>query len=181
MHTAKWRRREYQPAPSRPSREITDSLFSSSHAGAPGHAGPQIETEITGSVTRMQLRRSRVGFALDRAHDYDLLFLRALQKELEPLLRDFRPDVVQNHRTERCWDSGRLAGAQAQKFRWRPTWQTICHQYARMRASAELSFLPEAWSGRVAPACGALELAAVMRFLQIPRLLFATNQDLSAC
>ena len=56
------------------------------------HAGPVDEVTPAGPVTRVQLPRGPVKFPLDRAHDYDLLFLRHYRK-LEPLLRDFRPDV----------------------------------------------------------------------------------------
>src|ERR1700674_1972364 len=52
------------------------------------HAGPRNETATSGSVTRVQLRRGPVGFALDRAHDYDLLFSR-YYRGLLALVRDF--------------------------------------------------------------------------------------------
>jgi len=150
MHTAKWTASRIPAGVSRPSREITDSLFSSFMPGAPGNAGPQIETEITGSVTRMQLRRSRVGFALDRAHDYDLLFLRALQKTRTPAAR-FSPGRGANHRNRAMLGFWAPSGAQAQNSL-AATWQNnlapIC---ADAGTSAELSFLPEAWSGRVLP------------------------------
>ncbi len=58
------------------------------------HAGPHDEVATAGPVTRVQLSRSPVKFPLDRAHDYDLLFLRHYRK-LEPMLREFRPEVVQ--------------------------------------------------------------------------------------
>ena len=68
-------------------------------------------------VTRVQLPRSPVKFPLDRAHDYDLLFLRHYRK-LEPLLRDFRPDVVQITGPS---DVGTLGAyvAHKMKIRWR--------------------------------------------------------------
>ena len=58
------------------------------------HAGPQAEVDQAGPVTRLQLPRSPAKFPLDRAHDYDLLFLRHY-RQLEPMLRDFGPDMVQ--------------------------------------------------------------------------------------
>ena len=57
------------------------------------HAGLRDEVTTAGTVTRVQLPRSPMKFPLDRAHDYDLLFLRHYRK-LESRLRDFRPDVV---------------------------------------------------------------------------------------
>jgi hypothetical protein len=69
------------------------------------HAGKRDLVTTTGPVTRVQRPRSPLKFPLDRAHDYDLLFGRHYRR-LEPLLRSFQPDVVQNHGAERCGHAG---------------------------------------------------------------------------
>jgi phosphatidylinositol alpha 1,6-mannosyltransferase len=142
------------------------------------HAGPQNQDEVTtaGPVTRVQLQRGPVRFPLDRAHDYDLLFLRHYKK-LEPLLRDFRPDVVQITGPS---DVGTLGAYVAYKLRipLAATWQTNIHQFARRRMAAAVSFLPEAVAGRIAEVTERLSFRASARFYKIPRLLFAPNPEM---
>src|SRR5206468_9055211 len=58
------------------------------------HAGPRKEVVTTGSVTRVQLPRSPLTFPLDRAHKYDLVFLRHYP-EVARRVREFNPNVVQ--------------------------------------------------------------------------------------
>ncbi|HEY3617205.1 MAG TPA: glycosyltransferase, partial [Candidatus Sulfotelmatobacter sp.] len=105
------------------------------------HAGPRDEVATAGTVTRIQLPRSPMKFPLDRAHDYDLLFLRHYRK-LESRLRDFRPDVVQITGPS---DVGTLGAYVAYKMGipLAASWQTNLHQYARRRMAAAVSFLPK--------------------------------------
>lgn len=139
------------------------------------HAGPRNETVTTGPVTRVQLRRSRVGFPIDRAHYYDLLFLRHYQR-LAPMIRDFRPDLVQITGPS---DVGILGALLAGRLNipLAATWQTNLHQYARMRAAAAVRSLPDAVSARLLPAVEHGTLSAVLQFYRLPQLLFATNQE----
>lgn len=140
------------------------------------HAGPQDEVIKSGPVTRVQLERGPVKFALDRAHDYDLLFLRHYRK-LESLLRDFRPDVVQITGPS---DVGTLGAYVAWKMKipLAATWQTNIHQFARRRMAAAVSFLPEAGAGKLADVTERLSFRASARFYHIPRLLFAPNPEM---
>lgn len=140
------------------------------------HAGPRDEVTTAGPVTRWQLQRSPVKFPLDRAHDYDLLFLRHYRK-LEPLLRDFRPDVVQITGPS---DVGTLGAYVAYKMKipLAASWQTNLHQYARRRMAAAVSFLPEGVAGKMADLAERLSFRASARFYKIPRLLFAPNQEM---
>lgn len=140
------------------------------------HAGPRDEVTTAGPVTRVQLQRSPVKFALDRAHDYDLLFLRHYRK-LEPLLRDFHPDVVQITGPS---DVGTLGAYVAHKMKipLAASWQTNLHQYARRRMAAAVSFLPKAVAGKLADVTERLSFRASARFYKIPRLLFAPNQEM---
>jgi phosphatidylinositol alpha 1,6-mannosyltransferase len=140
------------------------------------HAGPRDEISSSGPVTRVQLPRSPVKFPLDRAHDYDLLFLRHY-RTLEPLLRDFRPDVVQITGPS---DVGTLGAYVAHKMKipLAATWQTNIHQYARRRMAAAVSFLPKDVAGKLADVAERLSFRASARFYHIPRLLFAPNQEM---
>ncbi len=140
------------------------------------HAGRQDEINTAGSVTRLQLPRSPVRFPLDRAHDYDLLFLRHFRK-LEAMLRDFRPDLVQITGPS---DVGTLGAYVAWKMGipLAASWQTNLHQYARRRMAAAVSFLPEGVANKIADAAECWSFRASARFYKIPRLLFAPNQEM---
>jgi len=140
------------------------------------HAGPHDEVVTAGPVTRVQLQRSPVKFPLDRAHDYDLLFLRHYRK-LEPMLREFRPDVVQITGPS---DSGTLGAYIAWKMKipLAASWQTNLHQYARRRMAAAVSFLPSTIAEKLADLAERLSFRASARFYHIPRLLFAPNQEM---
>ncbi len=141
------------------------------------HAGPRDEATVAGAVTRLQLPRSPLKFPLDRAHDYDLLFLRHYRK-LEPLLRDFRPDVVQITGPS---DVGTLGAYAAHKMGipLAASWQTNLHQYARRRMAAATSFLPKAAAEKLADVTERLSFRASARFYKIPRLLFAPNPEMT--
>jgi phosphatidylinositol alpha 1,6-mannosyltransferase len=139
-------------------------------------SGPRDEIRIDGSVTRVQLKRGPVKFPLDRAHDYDLLFLRHYRK-VEALLREFRPEVVQITGPS---DVGTLGAMCAHRMRipLAASWQTNLHEYSRRRAAAALSFLPGTLKGKIADAAEGWSFRATARFYKIPRLLFAPNQEL---
>jgi phosphatidylinositol alpha 1,6-mannosyltransferase len=140
------------------------------------HAGPRDEITTAGTVTRIQMRRGPVKFPLDQAHDYDLLFLRHYRK-LELLLRDFRPDVVQITGPS---DVGTLGAYVAWKMGipLAASWQTNVHQYARRRMASAVSFLPKTLSEKVAGFAERWSFRASARFYNIPRLLFAPNQEM---
>src|SRR5579864_1740333 len=140
------------------------------------HAGPRDEVTTAGTVTRVQLPRSPMKFPLERAHDYDLLFLRHYRK-LESRLRDFRPDVVQITGPS---DVGTLGAYVAYKMGipLAASWQTNLHQYARRRVAAAMSFLPEVVVGKLADLAEVWSFRASARFYKIPRLLFAPNVEM---
>ena len=140
------------------------------------HAGPRDEVTRTGSVTRVQLPRSPMKFPLDRAHDYDLLFLRHYRK-LEPLLREFQPDVTQITGPS---DVGTLGAYVAHKMKipLAASWQTNLHQYARRRMAAAASFLPRPAAEKIAGFAEHWSFRASARFYKIPRVLFAPNPEM---
>jgi glycosyltransferase involved in cell wall biosynthesis len=140
------------------------------------NAGPRDEVAAAGTVTRVQLTRSPAKFPLDRAHDYDLLFLRHY-RALQPRLREFRPDVVQITGPS---DVGTLGAYVAYKMGipLAASWQTNLHQYARRRMAAAVSFLPEPVAGKLADFAERWSFRASARFYKIPRLLFAPNPEM---
>jgi phosphatidylinositol alpha 1,6-mannosyltransferase len=140
------------------------------------HAGPKNAVSSSGSVTHIELRRSRLKFPIDRAHYYDLLFWRHY-RTLEAQVREFRPDLVQITGPS---DVGMLGALIAHRLHvpLAATWQTNVHQYARSRAAGLLSFLPADVSGKVLEAVQRSSFLATARFYRIPRLLFAPNQEL---
>jgi phosphatidylinositol alpha 1,6-mannosyltransferase len=140
------------------------------------HAGPRNETVTSGSVTRVQLRRSPLTFPLDQAHEYDLALWQRY-REVARLVRAFDPDVVQITGPS---DLGMLGALIAHKLRipLAASWQTNVHQYARCRLSRLLSFLPKPASDRLLSAVEQWSFRAAARFYRIPRLLFAPNPEM---
>jgi phosphatidylinositol alpha 1,6-mannosyltransferase len=140
------------------------------------HAGPGDDVVTDGSVTNIELRRSPVKFPLDRSHEYDLLFWRHYRK-LEPLVRKFRPDLVQITGPS---DVGMLGTLIAHRLGipLAASWQTNLHQYARTRAKAAMSFLPDIVTTKVVNALERSSFRALARFYKIPKLLFAPNHEI---
>jgi glycosyltransferase involved in cell wall biosynthesis len=140
------------------------------------HAGPQEGVSTAGSVTHIELRRSLLKFPIDRAHYYDPLFWRHYRK-LESQIRDFRPDLVQITGPSDVGMLGTLI-AHRLKIPLAATWQTNVHQYARSRAAALVSFLPDDIAEKFLDAVQRSSFRATARFYRIPRLLFAPNQEM---
>lgn len=140
------------------------------------HAGPRDIITTEGSVTNVELQRSPVKFPLDRAHEYDLLFWRHYRK-LEPLVRKFRPHLIQITGPS---DVGMLGALIAHRLSipLAASWQTNLHQYARSRAAAALSFLSQPVASKLLDAVERSSFRALKRFYKIPRLLFAPNQEI---
>jgi phosphatidylinositol alpha 1,6-mannosyltransferase len=140
------------------------------------HAGPQNQTLTAGSVTRAQLRRGPLTFPLDQNHQFDLGWWRHY-RDVMNLAREFGPDVV--HITGPS-DIGMLGALVAHKLGvpLAASWQTNVHQYARWRLSPMLSFLPKGTTDRLLNAVERWSFRAAARFYKIPRLLFATNQEM---
>ena len=140
------------------------------------HAGTRNEIVASGSVTNIQLRRSRMSFSLDQAHQYDLIFLRHYRKVARSL-RNFNPHIVQITGPS---DVGTLGAMAAHRLGipLAASWQTNLHQYARSRVSAAVSFLPKDVSSKLLDAVELWSFRATARFYKMPRLLFAPNQEL---
>jgi phosphatidylinositol alpha 1,6-mannosyltransferase len=141
------------------------------------HGGYEGEKVIhDGAFTRVELPRSRIGFALDRKHDFDLLFLRHLTRA-EEALREFKPDVL--HITGPS-DVGILGALAAHRLQIPlvGSWHTNLHQYAEQRAVPLLLFLPRNWRQKLGRWIREGSLRLISRFYKIPRVLMAPNQEL---
>ena len=140
------------------------------------HAGPRDEVVTNGSVTRIQLRRSRIKFPLDGHHEFDLLFSRHYPRLLQ-LVHDFSPNVI--HITGPS-DVGILGALLAHNLSvtLAASWQTNLHQFARCRVSRLLSSWPANVSAKLAAAAEFASFHAAVRFYKIPRLLFTPNCEL---
>lgn len=139
--------------------------------------GPENRTHADGSATRIVRRRGRIGFALDKKHDYDLAFWRHFHAAADAVRR-FDPDVV--HITGPS-DVGQLGALVAHRLGvpLAASWHTNLHQYAEQRSSGLLDFFPPAQRQQVGWLIRESALKAALRFYKIPRVLFAPNPELS--
>jgi phosphatidylinositol alpha 1,6-mannosyltransferase len=140
------------------------------------HAGPRDQVVQQGSVTRMELRRSRIKFPLDRNHEFDLILLRRYGN-VAALLGEFKPDLIQITGPS---DIGILGAMCAHKMRipLSAFWQTNLPQYAGLRTAQALKFLPRRAAEYVSRAVQRLSHRATTRFYKIPRILFAPNPEI---
>jgi phosphatidylinositol alpha 1,6-mannosyltransferase len=140
------------------------------------HGGTVNDLRSDGSARRMTRRRSRIGFPLDKKHDFDLAFWRYLN-EVESVVREFDADIL--HITGPS-DVGQLGLAIAHRLRipLAASWHTNVHQYAEQRGSAMLSFLPAGLRKGVGSAFRRGSLLATLRFYRVAQILFAPNPEL---
>ena len=140
------------------------------------HGGAEDENQRTGSVLRITHRRGRLGFALDKKHDFDVAFWRYLTP-VENAVREFDPDII--HITGPS-DVGQLGVAIAHRLRipLAASWHTNVHEYAEQRAKSLLAFLPEDWNNRLGQTICRASLKATLRFYRIAQVLLAPNREL---
>ena len=138
--------------------------------------GTESRTQTDGSAVRITRRRGRIGFALDKKHDFDLAFWRHYGPAAEAV-RKFDPDIV--HITGPS-DVGQLGALVAHRLGipLAASWHTNVHQYAEQRALGLLGFLPAPRRERMGWLIRESALRAVLRFYRIPKLLFAPNPEL---
>lgn len=138
--------------------------------------GTENRAQTDGSALRITRRRGRIGFALDKKHDYDLAFWRHYNHAAEAV-RKFDPDIV--HITGPS-DTGQLGALVAHRLGipLAASWHTNVHQYAEQRASWLLDFFPPPQREQMGWLIRESALKATLRFYRIPRLLFAPNPEL---
>jgi len=140
------------------------------------HGGMEDQTQKYGSVRRLTRRRGRIGFPLDKKHDFDLAFWRYLTP-VENAVREFEPDIV--HVTGPS-DVGQLGIAIAHRLRipLAASWHTNVHEYAERRAQSLLGWLPSDVRSGLSSAIRQYTLKATLRFYRIAQILFAPNPEL---
>jgi glycosyltransferase involved in cell wall biosynthesis len=138
--------------------------------------GTENGSRRNGTTLRITRRRGKIGFPLDKKHDFDLAFWRHLH-DVESAVREFNPDIL--HITGPS-DVGQLGVAIAHRLRipLAASWHTNVHQYAEQRAAGWLSFLPAGLKARAGAAIRQGSLMATLRFYHIAQVLFAPNQEL---
>jgi glycosyltransferase involved in cell wall biosynthesis len=140
------------------------------------HAGPETREERDGSVGRLALQRSRVGFRLDADLWFDLLFWRHAGQVLR-VVQEFDPDVI--HLTGPS-DVGLLGAWVAWRLR-RPivlSWHTNLHEYAERRLTEWIAWLSPTLGARVGQWGGAVTWRALVQFYRLGRVLLATHEEL---
>ncbi len=129
-----------------------------------------------GTMRRVELRRKFPKFALDKKHEFDLLFWRYLDR-VTAILREFEPDLV--HITGPS-DVGMLGAVAAHRLKLplAASWHTNIHEYAEKRAMRLMRVLPLNLRSVTAAQIREFSLKALARFYRIPRMLFAPNLEL---
>ncbi|MFZ4627333.1 MAG: glycosyltransferase [Blastocatellia bacterium] len=140
------------------------------------HAGAENHREQDGSVERLMLQRSRVGFRLDADLRFDLLFWRHAGRVLK-VVREFDPDVI--HLTGPS-DVGLLGAWVAWRLR-RPivlSWHTNLHEYAERRLTGWVAWLSPSLGTRMGEWGGTVTWGALVQFYRLGRVLLATHEEL---
>jgi glycosyltransferase involved in cell wall biosynthesis len=140
-------------------------------------AGESTGLTQDGSVTRLDLRRGAISFALEKDLRYDLALFRYYRRVIDAL-REFHPDVV--HITGPN-DFGQLGAVAAHKLGipLAASWHTNVHEYAARRSDR---ILPRWISGtsraRLLQAIEDITFRLSALFYQVGRFHFAPNQEL---
>jgi len=140
-------------------------------------AGDRVRDRITeGSVTTLELSRSRMSFALDKDLRFDPLYFRHW-KRIHAALADFKPDVV--HITGPS-ELGILGATLAHRMGipLAASWHTNLHEYAGRRAAGLLRWLPRRASSDTEMKIERASLWATTRFYRLAKVHFAPNQEL---
>ena len=140
------------------------------------HAGPQTRKWTDGSVTTLEIRRSRAKFPVEVDLYFDPLFWRNYRL-VEQALDEFKPDVI--HLTGPS-DVG-ILGAYCAHSRGIPlvaSWHTNLHEFAARRLHSMLSFIPRTFRDFAAALTERGTLDGVALFYRIAEVLLAPNPDL---
>jgi phosphatidylinositol alpha 1,6-mannosyltransferase len=139
------------------------------------HGGPRVAKFSEGSVTRLELPRGPLSFAIESDLRYDLWLWRHAQ-EARRALEEFQPDAI--HVTS-PGEFGQLGAylAHALKIPLVASWHTNLHQYAARRLKSLLAFLPAAWSGACCREAERLGLLALLRFYKMARVTLAPTPE----
>ncbi len=140
------------------------------------HSGPATRLFQKGSVTTLELRRSRATFSVDTDLGYDPLLWRQ-SRTVRDALTKFSPDIV--HITSPS-DFSEL-GAYCAHDLHTPTiasYHTNLHQYAALRLQKLLGFAPPGLLKRIGSLTEAVVERGFVEFYKIARALLAPNPEL---
>jgi phosphatidylinositol alpha 1,6-mannosyltransferase len=142
------------------------------------HAGEETQTIDEGSLRRLELKRTKVGFALDADLRFDLLMWRHAKLALKTV-REFKPDVI--HITGPS-DIGLLGVYVARKLKLPMvmSWHTNVHEYAKQRLTQLLPFLPDVRRFSLAGSAESLSLKLALLFYKFGKVFLAPNEELGA-
>jgi phosphatidylinositol alpha 1,6-mannosyltransferase len=140
------------------------------------HAGPRTEKIEDGSVSRLALKRTSVGFKIESDQRFDLLMWRHTRLVLEKV-REFNPDLI--HLTGPS-DIGQLGAYVASKLRLPVviSWHTNLHEYAGRRLNGIVPFLPRFARAALVKLAERQSLRILLKFYKIGRVILAPNEDL---
>ncbi len=139
------------------------------------HGGRATQLVETGSVQRLELRRSWASFDLEHDLRFDLALWRHAGRVAEAV-RDFHPDVL--HFTGPS-DVGQLGASLGHRLGipMVASWHTNLHEYASRRLQARLAWMPDRARLRIAAAAERHTLALAVLFYRIPRVVLAPNDE----
>ena len=141
------------------------------------HIGSQRRVWTAGSVTTVEIDRSRFSLALDADMFFDFAFLRHLRfvrQELEA----FRPDVIHITGPGDCGILGLILARQL-GVPLVASWHTDLHKYAGRRLVRMLPFLPASIQAKLDQSTERGALAATLRFYREAAVTLAPNPDLT--
>jgi glycosyltransferase involved in cell wall biosynthesis len=140
------------------------------------HAGDKVEMFQEGSLQRLALPRTRIGFKLDADLRFDLLMMRQVRRALK-IVREFNPDVI--HITGPS-DIGLLGAYIAHKLELPivMSWHTNVHEYAKQRLEKLLPFLPDVRRFSLAGSAEQLSLNLTLLFYKFGKVFLAPNEEL---
>ncbi|MCI0663460.1 MAG: glycosyltransferase [Acidobacteria bacterium] len=140
------------------------------------HAAPQTGRIEEGSLTRLGLKRTPVGFKIEEDQRFDLLLWRHLELTVETV-REFKPDLI--HITGPS-DVGLLGAYVAHQLRLPRvlSWHTNLHEYAGRRLSKLAAFIPRFARGPIIDYVERQCLRLLFEYYKIGQVLFAPNREL---
>ena len=140
-------------------------------------AGDRSRDLVTdGSITTLELSRSRVSVPLDRGLNFDPLYFRHWNR-IRAAVEAFKPDII--HITGPS-ELGILGATLARRLRvpLAASWHTNLHEYAGRRATGLLRWLPRRTSDSAETNIERASLWLTTRFYRLAKLHFAPNQEL---
>jgi len=144
-------------------------------ASAGGHTASQVSAQA-GELRTLDLKRSPISVRMEKDLQFDPLFWRHAEEMSQQLLA-FQPDVI--HVTGPS-EMGIFGAYFAWKYgvRLAASWHTNLHEYAARRLSWLSRMLPLETAARLESGVEAGALAAIVRFYQLAKVLYAPNQEL---